>query len=52
VNVVGTNLDIIEARTGRIVGEVDVLTDQAAIQYKHGASSANAVIDQIRTRTR
>jgi RHS repeat-associated protein len=51
VNVVGTNLEIIETRTRRVVGEVDVLTNHAAIQYKHGSSSATAVIGQIRNRT-
>jgi len=52
VKIVGTNLEIIESRTGRVVGEIDVLTSHAAIQYKHGSSSAHAILDQIQTRSK
>jgi RHS repeat-associated protein len=51
VTVVGENLEIVESATGRVVGEVDVLTTHAAIQYKNGASSGAAVMRQIEKKT-
>ncbi|MGZ5909849.1 MAG: RHS repeat domain-containing protein, partial [Reyranella sp.] len=51
VTVTGTNFEIIETASGKVVGEVDVLTTQAAIQYKNGASSAREVITQIEQKT-
>jgi len=51
VTVVGKNLEIIKTATGDVVGEVDVLTRNAAIQYKNGASSADAITKQITEKT-
>ncbi|WP_315814931.1 RHS repeat-associated core domain-containing protein [Paraflavitalea speifideaquila] len=51
VTVVGKNLEIVETATGKVVGEVDVLTTHAAIQYKNGGSSAAAITDQIQNKT-
>lgn len=36
---------------GQVLGEVDVVTDNALIQFKNGSSSARAVIDQVTLRT-
>jgi hypothetical protein len=34
-----------------VVGEIDVLTSQGALQYKDGVSSAAAIIDQLQNKT-
>ncbi|BBA32864.1 Rhs family protein [Methylocaldum marinum] len=52
IKVLGTNLEIIDLKTGSVVGEIDVLTANAAIQYKHGSSSAHAVLAQIQDRSK
>ena len=36
---------------GRVLGEIDVVTENALIQFKNGPSSAHAVIDQVALRT-
>ena len=51
IPVLGKNLDIVDNLTGRIVGEIDVLTPNAALQYKHRSSSPKEVIAQITERT-
>jgi hypothetical protein len=50
IKVTNTNINIV-GEGGRILGEVDVVTEQALIQFKNGPSSARAVIDQVTTRT-
>ncbi len=41
----------IAGEDGRIHGEIDIVTDNALIQFKNGASSANAVIEQVTEKT-
>lgn len=50
VKVQGVNVNIYGAG-GKIVGEIDVVTKNALIQYKNGVSSANAVLTQVLDRT-
>ena len=50
VGIKGVNLEIADSN-GFVVGEIDVLTDNAAIQYKHGASSGPAISKQISQNT-
>jgi len=50
INVLGRNVEILDP-LGRVVGEVDIVTDVALIQYKHSTSSASAILRQIADRT-
>ena len=47
IEVENVNVKINDA-TGRYLGEVDIVTKNAIIEYKHGSSSAYAVIKQVR----
>ncbi|SOE98662.1 RHS repeat-associated core domain-containing protein [Burkholderia sp. OK233] len=49
VDVLGHNLKISDGT--RDVGEIDVLTSQAAVQFKNGTSSAASITGQIRNKT-
>jgi RHS repeat-associated protein len=49
IKVTNTNIGI--AVEGRIVGEIDVVTEHALIQFKNGPSSAYAVIEQVTMHT-
>ena len=50
VKIKGVNVNIY-GPGGKILGEIDVVTENALIQYKNGASSANAVLTQVLDRT-
>jgi len=50
VQVTNVNISII-GEGGRILGEIDVVTPNALIQFKNGASSAAAVIEQVVDKT-
>ena len=46
-----TNTNIGIAGENGLLGEVDVVTETALIQYKDGGASAKKVIDQVTLRT-
>ena len=45
-----TNINMV-GEGGQILGEIDVVTENALIQFKNGPSSAQKVIDQVTLRT-
>lgn len=51
VNVRAINVKIMGPEGAETLGEIDVITDKALIQYKNGSSSAAEVIEQVRVKT-
>ncbi|MBL7703903.1 MAG: RHS repeat-associated core domain-containing protein [Taibaiella sp.] len=51
IPILGKNMEIIDDLTGEIAGEIDVLTPNAAIQYKDGVSGAKKIIQQVTENT-
>lgn len=50
IKVTNTNISML-GEGGRVLGEVDVVVENALIQFKNGSSSARAVIEQAMLRT-
>jgi RHS repeat-associated protein len=50
IRATGANISMV-GEGGRVLGEIDVVTQNALIQFKNGPSSARAVIDQVTLRT-